>query len=172
MPTPVTWPVALNYAVEDPWREQPDRGGPTDSRLGLNPVSLLAREYADNGCNGGLMTAAFDYIKSVTGEDSEVSYPYQGKQGQCNFREGNVVASVTGYVEIPSGDEAALLEAVATVGPIAVAIDSSSDSFTTYNGIYDEPSCSSTLLDHAVVLIGYGTEDDGLDYWLVKTGTA
>ncbi|GIY88579.1 hypothetical protein CDAR_520311 [Caerostris darwini] len=24
-------------------REQPDRGDPTDSRLGLNPVSLLAR---------------------------------------------------------------------------------------------------------------------------------
>ncbi|GIY44457.1 cathepsin L [Caerostris darwini] len=122
----------------------------------------------DNGCNGGLMTGAFDYIKSVKGEDSEASYPYQGKQGQCNFREDNVVASVTGYVEIPSGDEDALLEAVATVGPIAVAIDSSSDSFTTYkSGIYDEPTCSSTRLDHAVVLIGYGTEDE-LDYWLVK----
>ncbi|GBO44983.1 hypothetical protein AVEN_100274-1 [Araneus ventricosus] len=40
MPTPVPWPAALDYAVEDP---QPDRGGPTDSRLGLNPVSLLAR---------------------------------------------------------------------------------------------------------------------------------
>ncbi|GBN36415.1 hypothetical protein AVEN_167237-1 [Araneus ventricosus] len=37
MPTPVPWPAALDYAVEDPWREQPDRGGPTDSRLGLNP---------------------------------------------------------------------------------------------------------------------------------------
>ncbi|GBN51814.1 hypothetical protein AVEN_199926-1 [Araneus ventricosus] len=37
MPTPVPWPAALDYAV--------DRGGPTDSRLGLNPVSLLATEY-------------------------------------------------------------------------------------------------------------------------------
>ncbi|GIY46624.1 cyclin-dependent kinase 9 [Caerostris extrusa] len=36
MPTPVPWPVALDYAVEDPC-EQPNRGGPTDSRLGLNP---------------------------------------------------------------------------------------------------------------------------------------
>ncbi|GBN57113.1 hypothetical protein AVEN_119897-1, partial [Araneus ventricosus] len=42
MPTPVPWPATLDYAVEDPWREQPDRDGPTDSRLGLNPVSLLA----------------------------------------------------------------------------------------------------------------------------------
>ncbi|GBN83406.1 hypothetical protein AVEN_238152-1 [Araneus ventricosus] len=38
MPTPVQWPAALDYAVEDPWREQHDRGGPTDSQLGLNPV--------------------------------------------------------------------------------------------------------------------------------------
>ncbi|GIZ02990.1 hypothetical protein CEXT_707461 [Caerostris extrusa] len=37
MPTPVPWPAALDYAVEDPWREQPDQDGPTDSRLGLNP---------------------------------------------------------------------------------------------------------------------------------------
>ncbi|GBM16896.1 hypothetical protein AVEN_267294-1 [Araneus ventricosus] len=40
MPTPVPWPAALDYAVEDPWREQPDRSGPTDSRLGLNPNVL------------------------------------------------------------------------------------------------------------------------------------
>ncbi|GIX76864.1 hypothetical protein CDAR_387161 [Caerostris darwini] len=38
MPTPVPWPAALDYAVEDPWREQPDRDGPTYSRLGLNPA--------------------------------------------------------------------------------------------------------------------------------------
>ncbi|GIY70346.1 uncharacterized protein CDAR_61791 [Caerostris darwini] len=43
MPTPVPWPAALDCAVEDSWREQPDRGSPTDSQLGLNQVSLLAR---------------------------------------------------------------------------------------------------------------------------------
>ncbi|KFM71251.1 hypothetical protein X975_12069, partial [Stegodyphus mimosarum] len=30
------WPAALDYAVEDPWREQLDRDGPTDARLGLS----------------------------------------------------------------------------------------------------------------------------------------
>ncbi|GFW67718.1 uncharacterized protein TNCV_3445901 [Trichonephila clavipes] len=37
------WPAALDYAVEDPWREQLDRDGLTDARLGLSQVSLLAR---------------------------------------------------------------------------------------------------------------------------------
>ena len=34
-------------------------------------------------------------------------------------------------------------------------------------GVYDEPDCSTRALDHAVLVVGYGTDSD-VDYWLVK----
>ncbi|XP_051502953.1 procathepsin L-like [Myxocyprinus asiaticus] len=125
-------------------------------------------DYGNMGCGGGLMDQAFQYIEANKGLDTEDSYPYEAQDGQCRFNTSTVGATCTGYVDVSSGDESALQKAVATIGPISVAIDAGHSSFQLYeSGIYDEPYCSSTDLDHGVLAVGYGT-DDGEDYWLVK----
>nr|CAD7420630.1 unnamed protein product [Timema poppensis] len=61
-------------------------------------------------------------------------------------------------------------EAVATIGPLAIAFDASQDSFDFYDGgIYNEEACTNDPynLDHAMLVVGYGTEN-GQDYWLIK----
>ncbi|GBM81367.1 Cathepsin L [Araneus ventricosus] len=127
-----------------------------------------SRAEGNQGCNGGWMDQAFEYIKRNEGIDTEESYPYTAQDGNCQFKKSSVGATVTGYVDIPTGDEDALKKAVATVGPISVAIDASHATFQTYqDGIYDEPECSTDQLDHGVLIVGYGSED-GSDYWLVK----
>ncbi|XP_067224649.1 cathepsin L.1 isoform X1 [Chanodichthys erythropterus] len=93
---------------------------------------------------------------------------FSTQDGQCRFNPSTVGATCTGYVDVASGDESALQEAVATIGPVSVAIDAGHSSFQLYaSGVYDEPDCSSSDLDHGVLAVGYGT-NNGEDYWLVK----
>jgi len=142
----------------------------TGNLVSLSEQQLVdcSGKYGNYGCKGGLMDNAFNYIKDNGGVDTEKSYPYEGRDGKCRFNPKNVGATCTGHVDIDEGDEEALTQAIATVGPISVAIDASHFSFQLYHeGVYFERRCSSRRLDHGVLAVGYGT-DDGKDFYLVK----
>ena len=88
--------------------------------------------YGNMGCNGGLMDQAFEYVKDAGGIETEGSYPYSAVGKICVFNTSGVLVKVCGFVDIASKDEAALQQAVATIGPMSVAIDASHSSFQLY----------------------------------------
>ncbi|GAB6027589.1 hypothetical protein CHUAL_001832 [Chamberlinius hualienensis] len=133
-----------------------------------NLVDCSGKE-GNNGCAGGLMTQAFNYIKINHGIDTEESYPYEARDDDCRFKKDNIGGTDSGYTDIESGNETQLQEAIATNGPISVAIDASRESFQLYKqGIYQEPLCSTENLDHGVLAVGYDTDSSGQEYYIVK----
>lgn len=143
----------------------------TGELVSLSEQNLIdcSQAYGNEGCNGGLMDNAFKYIKVNGGIDTETSYPYEAKDDTCRYDPSAAGADDKGFVDIPQGDEQKLKEAVATVGPVSVAIDAGWASFQLYaSGVYYEPKCSAESLDHGVLAVGFGHEQRGGDYWLVK----
>ncbi|CAH1790413.1 unnamed protein product [Owenia fusiformis] len=132
-----------------------------------NLVDCSTKE-GNHGCGGGLMDLAFKYIKVNDGIDTEMSYPYEAKNDKCRYKSADKGGEDTGFMDIKRGSEKDLQSAVATVGPISVAIDAGHFSFRMYKtGVYYEPKCSSVRLDHGVLAVGYGSENMQ-DYWIVK----
>jgi len=127
--------------------------------------------YGNQGCNGGLMTSAFKYVVANKGIDTESSYPYTAQDGTCHFTTANIGATISNYKTVAAGSETGLVTAINTQ-PVSVAIDASHNSFQLYkSGVYYEPACSSSRLDHGVLAVGYGSDTSvtpAADYFIVK----
>ncbi|MGH0188197.1 UNVERIFIED_CONTAM: hypothetical protein FKN15_028381 [Acipenser sinensis] len=149
-------------------------------RLGLNQLGDLTTEEVDAMLNGLLVPAVGEIIHTFTlPPDARVPLTMdwrlggfvtkvKNQEGKCRYNVSGWAATCSGYKILPRGDEAALQYTVARVGPVAVGIDATRFSFHHYRGgLYYEPSCSSQKLNHAVLVVGYGTEN-GHDYWIVK----
>lgn len=65
-----------------------------------------AGNFENYGCDGGLPSQAFEYIRSVQGIETEGTYPYTAKDGACVFKPQNAVGYAKyGSYNITEGDE-------------------------------------------------------------------
>lgn len=140
--------------------------------LDLSKQQLLdcAGDFDNHGCQGGLPSHAFEYLKYSGGIQSEKDYHYEAANRRCRFDASKVVLKVPGgSVNITSGNEQELDEAIATVGPISVAYQVVGDFRFYKSGVYSSKTCKNGTQDvnHAVLAVGYGTEN-GKKFYYVK----
>nr|ALC76527.1 cysteine protease [Euphorbia helioscopia] len=140
----------------------------TGELFSLSEQELVDCDTASNqGCNGGLMDDAFQFINKNGGIDTEADYPYQAVDSQCDTTKmsTNKAATIDGFEDVLPYDENSLKKAVAHQ-PISVAIEASGMPFQFYlEGVFTG-ECGAEL-DHGVAIVGYGTEN-GTDYWIVR----
>ncbi|XP_028280700.1 cathepsin K [Parambassis ranga] len=141
----------------------------TGQLIDLSPQNLVDCVTGNDGCGGGYMTIAFDYVQQNGGIDSEEAYPYVGEDQPCRYNSSGMAAQCKGYKEVPKGDEHALAVALYKVGPVSVGIDATQPSFQFYKqGVYFDRDCNAEDINHAVLAVGYGVTPKGKKYWIVK----
>jgi len=131
---------------------------------------LVSCDGKDNGCNGGWMDDAFDWIASNGGIATESSYPYTSgttmQTGTCQGTGNSVANSApSSHTDVQAGSVSALQSAVAQQ-PVSVAIQADQMAFKSYSSGVLTGNCG-TQLDHGVLAVGYGT-DGSTPYWKVK----
>jgi len=133
------------------------------------------QSVCNQGCDGGWPWSAFFDIISWKGVERESDYPYTAQDGTCNRKASLTIAPIKNYtcVTTPNGaaaDEGQMAAFLAVNGPLSVALDATPlQDYTSgiLNPWFPNYECDPTQLDHAVTIVGYGTED-GTPFWIVK----
>lgn len=123
-----------------------------------------AGSAGNNGCNGGLMSNAFEYLKSNGGACLQKDYPggYTAKDGKCQACTPSI--KVAGYKTVSTTEDAHYTIAQDRV--ISVALAASSSAFQFYkSGVVT--TCTDRSINHGVALVGTGNLD-GVNYFNIR----
>jgi C1A family cysteine protease len=135
----------------------------------LQSISLSVQELVDcnlenDGCDGGDYPEAFAYVQE-NGLSTESSYPYKARRSKCK-RNKRAAARITGFRSITPTEDS--LEKAVAKQPVIVTVQGTDDLQRYKGGIMDYRYDVSHRGWHAVLVVGYGTDSDGVKYWRIK----
>ncbi|CAM8955089.1 unnamed protein product [Rhodiola kirilowii] len=126
----------------------------------------------DDGCNGGLMTNAYNYLIESGGLQEESTYPYAGKKSECKFDPKKAAVKVLNFSTIPVDEDSIAVHLVHN-GPLAIGLNAVF--MQTYIGGVSCPLiCGKKWVNHGVLLVGYGAKGFSIlrlgnrPYWIIK----
>lgn len=121
----------------------------------------------NEACNGGSPGAAYKGVQRLGGWPLAADYPYLMNDGKCHKAPANV--TIKERYNVKPFDKTALLDALVSKGPIAIAVDAQPVEWDWYHaGVMSGFSCNPTSLDHEVLLVGYDFTDSSNPFVIIK----
>jgi C1A family cysteine protease len=158
------WAFATSQAVQAAYAIK------NNKPISLSKQQLVDCEPKSNGCKGGMLHTALDYVEQ-NGLETEEDYSYKGVDSKCEFNNKKERVKISGYDVCNENDKSCSndedLFKVLSKGPVAAVVDAS-DEFMLYDGgIFDKP-CKE--YNHAILVVGFTKkEHEGEDnYWIIK----
>lgn len=149
----------------------------------LSTEELVNCEKQDDGCDGGDIPEAVQYLKKngmATASDYPDRSSHTGKTGRCKWNHKSAVKVTGMQYAIPPcrsrdcsrQNEEALAAALAKFGPLSICInsgDGQSGDWMKYKGGVLKGSCKAkqSLIDHCVQLVGYDKKA-AEPYWKIR----
>lgn len=135
----------------------------------LSEQELVDCSLRNNGCSGGIMHKAMDYVIEQNGLYSNEVYPYIGMDNNCTkLNETKVIGSNISSYDFIIPKSALDIMISVSKNPVAIGLDANNFYFRFYqDGVIDLPSNYSKTLNHAVLLVGYDFDEKGF-YWIIQ----
>jgi len=155
------WAFSTTEGVESAWFMA---GHPLPN---LAPQQIVDCDNNDDGCDGGDLPTAFQYVKQY-GLEKASAYPYTAEDGTCNYNKAAVVAKITGFqYATQSGNETKMQLASLVHGPLSICVDA--ETWQDYTSGVITHNCGNSL-DHCVQIVGWDVTSDGqnIPYWIIR----
>ena len=147
--------------------------------VALSPQDLVSCDYFDHGCNGGILTTSWVYLR-LFGIVSDTCKPYQSQDGKvpmCSFFTKQCSDKNETYRKyhaknlywLTSIDK--IKKSLYENGPVETGFQVFDDFINYKSGIYKKSAGAKFLGGHAVKIIGWGKEQD-TEYWIVANSWA
>lgn len=118
------------------------------------------------GCEGGFTWSCLEYAMDK-GVMFQEDYKYTGRVAKCHIQPERMIFPLSDFYRIPEGDEDTMTRLIALTGPVAVSLDD--HHMHDYSGGILSNSHGCTDINHAIALVGYGTDNEtGQEYYIAK----
>jgi len=135
----------------------------------LSEQTLLDCDLDDNACDGGDVDKAMRFVHRY-GLAYRRDYPYVAHRENCTAAQYNRTTIDVAYFIHP--DEDSMLDWLVHFGPVNIGISVPADMKSYKDGVYapTKEACRPEKIIglHALLVVGYGKEEDGTKWWMVK----